>query len=198
MFSFFFKVSQRLVVWPRLDDPFVLQNPKEFSASHFSTTDSRLYIYHLFVRSNCSQWNIFPIQWNIFPIQSCFALNSFWAYLLHSVILWLIIIIIIIPCEFFTLALAYSLSLESEWKQFYSGLPDSSQYSGRFQQCCSMMISARPSISNFTPLSKFSSIVPSAPTTTGTTVTLLPFLFLLPGLLLLLLLLYLVSFSHQR
>ena len=31
----FFWLSQGLVVWPRLDDPFVYQNPKEFCASRF-------------------------------------------------------------------------------------------------------------------------------------------------------------------
>ena len=35
-FVFFFCwLSQGLVVWPRLGDPFVSQNPKEFCASHF-------------------------------------------------------------------------------------------------------------------------------------------------------------------
>ena len=48
-----------------------------------------------------------------------------------------IIIIIITLCEFFTPALADGLSLESKWQQVSSGLPDTSQYYGRFQQCCS-------------------------------------------------------------
>ena len=33
--SLFFCTSLRLLVWPRLSDPFVSQNPKEFCASHF-------------------------------------------------------------------------------------------------------------------------------------------------------------------
>ena len=33
--SFFCRLSQGLVVWPRLDDSFVSQNPKEFCAFHF-------------------------------------------------------------------------------------------------------------------------------------------------------------------
>ena len=33
--SFFFCLSLGLVVWPRLDDLFVSQNPREFCASHF-------------------------------------------------------------------------------------------------------------------------------------------------------------------
>ena len=32
---FFFFLSLGLVVWPRIDDPFVSQNPKEFYASYF-------------------------------------------------------------------------------------------------------------------------------------------------------------------
>ena len=38
-------------------------------------------------------------------------------------------------CEFFTRALAYELSLESEGQQVPSGPLDSPQYSGRSQQC---------------------------------------------------------------
>ena len=44
-----------------------------------------------------------------------------------------IIIIIIYSLEFFTSALADGFSLESEWQQVSSSLPDSSQYSGRSQ-----------------------------------------------------------------
>ena len=40
--------------------------------------------------------------------------------------------------EFFTSALAGGLSLEFEWQQVTSSLQDSSQYSGRCQQCCSL------------------------------------------------------------
>ena len=43
----FFIDNHYLVVWPRLGDLFVSQNPREFSV-----TDSGLYIYHLFVCSN--------------------------------------------------------------------------------------------------------------------------------------------------
>ena len=34
-FFFFFVDSLGLIIWPRLDDPFVSQNPKECCASHF-------------------------------------------------------------------------------------------------------------------------------------------------------------------
>ena len=44
----------------------------------------------------------------------------------------IIIIIIIIPCEFFTPVLADGLSQEPEWQQVSSSLQDSSQYSGWF------------------------------------------------------------------
>ena len=48
------------------------------------------------------------------------------------------IIIIVTSLEFFTSALADGLSLEFEWQQVSSSLQDSSQYSGRPQQCCSL------------------------------------------------------------
>ena len=47
------------------------------------------------------------------------------------------IIIIFTHREFFTSAFADGLSLESEW-QVSSSIQDSSQYSGRSQQCCSL------------------------------------------------------------
>ena len=48
---FFRWLSIGLVVWPRLGDPFVYQNPTEFCVS-FSRTDSGLCIHHLSVYSN--------------------------------------------------------------------------------------------------------------------------------------------------
>ena len=47
-------------------------------------------------------------------------------------------IIIVYSLEFFTSALADGLSLEFEWQQVSSSLHDSTQYSGRSQQCCSL------------------------------------------------------------
>ena len=44
----------------------------------------------------------------------------------------------ITPCEFFTPALADGLPVEFEWWQVSSGLQDSSQYSSRPHQCCSL------------------------------------------------------------
>ena len=40
------------------------------------------------------------------------------------------------PLEFFTSVLADGFSLEFEWQQVSSSLQDTSQYSGRPQQCC--------------------------------------------------------------
>ena len=55
----------------------------------FSRTGAGLYIYHLFVWSN---WNFLHIsQWIPLPTQSCLALYSFCANLLHSLIMWLIV-----------------------------------------------------------------------------------------------------------
>ena len=55
----------------------------------FSRTGAGLRIYHLFVWSN---WNFLHIsQWTTLPTQSCLALYSFCANLLHSLIMWLIV-----------------------------------------------------------------------------------------------------------
>ena len=55
----------------------------------FSRTGTVLCIYHLFVWSN---WNSLHIsQWITLPTQSCLALYSFCANLLHSLIMWLIV-----------------------------------------------------------------------------------------------------------
>ena len=64
-----------------------------------SMTGAGLCIYHLLVWSNLNFLHI--SQWITLPTQSCLALYSFCANLLHSLIMWLIIIIIIISCEFF-------------------------------------------------------------------------------------------------
>ena len=55
----------------------------------FSRTGAGLCIYHLFV---CSNWNFLHIsQWIALPTQSCLALYSRCANLLHSLIMWLIV-----------------------------------------------------------------------------------------------------------
>ena len=55
----------------------------------FSSTAAELYIYHLFV---CSDLNFLHIsQWITLPTQSCLALYSFCANLLHSLIMWLMV-----------------------------------------------------------------------------------------------------------
>ena len=55
----------------------------------FSGTGTGLCIYHLFVWSN---WNFLHIsQWITLPTQSCLALYSLCANLLHSLIMWLIV-----------------------------------------------------------------------------------------------------------
>ena len=55
----------------------------------FSRTGAGLCIYHLFV---WSEWNFLHIsQWTTWPTQSCPALYSFCANLLHLLIMWLIV-----------------------------------------------------------------------------------------------------------
>ena len=56
----------------------------------FSRTDSRLCMYHLFVWLNFNF--LYNSQWITLPTQSCLVLYSLWANLLHSLIMWLIIL----------------------------------------------------------------------------------------------------------
>ena len=55
----------------------------------FSRTGAGLCIYHLFAWSSLNFLHI--SQWITLPTQSCLALYSFWANLLHSLIMWLMI-----------------------------------------------------------------------------------------------------------
>ena len=48
-----------------------------------------MYIYHLFVWSNLNFLQI--SQWIILPTQSCLVLFSFYANLLHSLVIWLMV-----------------------------------------------------------------------------------------------------------
>ena len=76
------------------------------------------------------------------------------------------------PLEFFTSVFADVFSLEFEWYQVSSSLQDSSQKSGRSQQCChldSLYPSADPKSSR--PFDNPLVIVPKAPITIGTIVT---------------------------
>ena len=118
----------------------------------FSRTGAGLCIYHLFVWSNGNSLHI--SQWITLPTQSCLALYSFCAYLLHSLIMWLIVsslsphslqllfcctllllllLLLFTLLDFFTSILADGFALESEWQQVSSSLQDSSQYFGRSQ-----------------------------------------------------------------
>ena len=66
----------------------MLKSHRSWSES-FSRTGTGLCIYYLFVWSN---WNFLHIsQWITLPTQSCLALYSFCANLLHSLIMWLIV-----------------------------------------------------------------------------------------------------------
>ena len=51
------RLSLGLVVWPRLHDPIVSKNPREFCVSHFLWTDRGLCLYHWFV-----WWNLNFLQ----------------------------------------------------------------------------------------------------------------------------------------
>ena len=56
----------------------------------FSRTDFGLCIYHLFVWSNLNF--LHNSQWITLPSQLCLILYSFCAYLLHSLVMWLIVL----------------------------------------------------------------------------------------------------------
>ena len=60
------------------------------------------------------------------------ATSAIWLLLL------LLLLLLFTPWVFFTSVLADGFSLESEWQQVSSGLQNSSQDSGRFQQCCDL------------------------------------------------------------
>ena len=77
-----------MVVWVRLGDLFLSQNPRETCLSHFPGWIFKLYIYHLLGWSNFIFLHNF--QWIIFPNHSCLVLYSFCTNLLHSLI-WLIV-----------------------------------------------------------------------------------------------------------
>ena len=66
----------------------MLKSHRSLCVSFFRTGAGSC-IYHLFVWSN---WNFLHIsQWITLPTQSCLALYSFCANLLHSLIMWLIV-----------------------------------------------------------------------------------------------------------
>ena len=78
-----------LLFWTRLGDLCVCQNPIGVYVCHFSRTGVGLCIYHLFV---CWNLNFLHIsQWITLPTQSCLALYTFCANLLHSLIMWLMV-----------------------------------------------------------------------------------------------------------
>ena len=77
-----------LVVWPKLGDSFVCQNPWGVCVS-FSWTNAWLCIYDLFVWSNFNF--LHSSQWITLPTQSYLVLYSFCANSLHSFIIWLMV-----------------------------------------------------------------------------------------------------------
>ena len=119
----------------------------------FSRTCAGLCIYHLLVWSNLNFLHI--SKWITLPTQSCLVLYSFYANLLHSVNMWLIVssltphslhllfcwvlllvssLLLLLSNDSFRVfpsALADGLSLGSKWQQVSSGLENSFQYSSR-------------------------------------------------------------------
>ena len=100
------------VVWPTLGNPFVSQNPWKVSASHFQ--ERILDCTYIF----CSYDQIWLLAQ--FPVDN----------LPHPLLLLFTLL------EFFTSVLVDSFSLQFEWQHVSSSLLNSSQDSGRSQQCC--------------------------------------------------------------
>ena len=105
---------------------FMLKSHRSLCVS-LSRTGAGLCIYHLFVWWN---WNFLHIsQWNTLPTQSCLALFSFCANLLHSLIMWLIVSSLsphslhLLFCSviIIVVVVVVSVSLKSEWHHVTSG-----------------------------------------------------------------------------
>ena len=83
LFFFFFWLSQGQVVWPKLSDPFVSQNPSGVCASR---TNSRLCSHHLFVWSNLNFLHNFqgvtPLtqSYTLFALNYCIRLLCNWSF----------------------------------------------------------------------------------------------------------------------
>ena len=84
----FCSLSLDQVFWSGLGYIFASRNSRAFYVS-LSRTDSSLYIYHLFVWLNFNF--LYNSQRITSPTQTCLFLLSFWASLLHSLIMRLII-----------------------------------------------------------------------------------------------------------
>ena len=88
--------------------------------------------FFIMTMAHFSMRNSIPISWQCIFI---FCIRVFGPFQFLANIL-ILSIVIIIPREFFAPALADGLSLDSERQQVSYGLQDSSQYSGRFRNCC--------------------------------------------------------------
>ena len=87
--SLFCWLSQGPVVWPRLCDLLVFQNPKEVCAFHFLGRILGFAYIIFFIWSNVNF--LLNSHWITFPTQSYLVLYSFFSNLLYSLILWLIV-----------------------------------------------------------------------------------------------------------
>ena len=139
-----------------------------------SRMDSSLCMYHL---SSWSNFNLLHnLQWITFPTQSYLILYPFCASLLNSFLL----IIIVIPCKFFTPALADDLSLNSKSPKVSRTLLS---FLVNFNNTIVWMISTCPLISkSCSPFTNPLRIVLSVHITIGITVTLMVYRFFFSSL----------------
>ena len=125
-----------------------VSNPRKFHVSHFC---GLILVYHFqhghslssctiskgsTVPSICAYFCNFCVSWLRSYIMRL-NVSSVSPHNLHLVF-FRALIILFTHCNIFILELAGSLSLKSEWRQVFSGIPWFSQYSNRTQQCCSL------------------------------------------------------------
>ena len=115
-------------VWLRLGDPFVSQSPRGVCASHF-LGQMLGYAY-----TNCS-YDHTSISCTIPSGSPCLP-SRVYSYTLSVLICCIFIILLI--WESSTPTLADGFPVESKWKQVFSSLQNSYQYSGQSQQCFSL------------------------------------------------------------
>ena len=87
--SLFLLIIIRSVPLAKISSSECMSNSNRSLCVSFSRTDAGLCIYHLFVWSNLNFLQM--SQWIILPIQHCLILYSFYANLMHSPIMWLIV-----------------------------------------------------------------------------------------------------------
>ena len=88
-FSFFLLIIIRSGFWAEIKWSVCISNSHRCLCLSFSRTGAGLCIHHLSAWSNLNF--LYISQWITLPTQSCLALYSLWANLLHPLIMWLMV-----------------------------------------------------------------------------------------------------------